>query len=137
MNIAYATQQEFDYLCVHDRHVSAEVLRQKIERQEILIGWDEDCPIGYLRFNYFWDEIPFMNLLFIEALYRGKGYGKALVQYWQQEMQKRNFKQVLTSTMSNESAQHFYRKLGYIDCGALLLPGEPLEIILRKEFFNE
>jgi GNAT superfamily N-acetyltransferase len=132
MKITYATRQEFDYLCLHDQHVSVEVLRQKIEGQEILVAWNADCPIGYLRFSYFWDEIPFMNLLFLEASYRGKGYGKALVQFWEQEMQKRSFKQVLTSTLSNESAQHFYRKLGYVDCGALLLPGEPLEIILLK-----
>jgi ribosomal protein S18 acetylase RimI-like enzyme len=132
MNIAYATQSEFDYLLTRDHHVSAEALRQKIERCEIIAVWDEGQPIGYLRFNYFWDEIPFMNLLFIEAPRRGKGYGQALVQFWEQEMQKHGFKQVLTSTMSNEAAQHFYRKLGYVDCGALLLPAEPLEIILLK-----
>jgi hypothetical protein len=43
------------------------------------------------------------------------------------------FTQVMTSTLSNEDAQHFYRKLGYRDVGALLLPDEPLEIILLKE----
>ena len=40
---------------------------------------------------------------------------------------------VLTSTLSNEQAQFFYRKNGYTDCGSLLLPEEPLEIILRKD----
>jgi len=41
---------------------------------------------------------------------------------------------VLTSTLSNEQAQHFYRKLGYKDCGCLLLESEPsLEIILCKK----
>ena len=48
-------------------------------------------------------------------------------------MEKAGFRQVLTSTLSNEQAQFFYRKHGYADCGALLLPGEPLEIILRKD----
>ena len=43
------------------------------------------------------------------------------------------FQRVLTSTLSSENAQFFYRKNGYVDCGSLLLPGEPLEIILRKE----
>ena len=37
------------------------------------------------------------------------------------------------STLSSEGAQFFYRKNGYLDCGSLLLPGEPLEIILLKE----
>lgn len=38
----------------------------------------------------------------------------------------------MTSTQSDETAQHFYRKLGYVDAGALLLQDEPLEIILTK-----
>ena len=39
---------------------------------------------------------------------------------------------VLTSTQANEFAQHFYRRLGYADVGAFALPGDPLELILRK-----
>ena len=42
-------------------------------------------------------------------------------------------RRVLTSTLSNERAQHFYRRLGYRDSGALLLPDEALEIILMKD----
>lgn len=47
-------------------------------------------------------------------------------------MAKKGCKTVMTSTMSDEQAQFFYRKIGYADCGSLLLPDEPLEIILRK-----
>ena len=39
---------------------------------------------------------------------------------------------MLTSTLADETAQHFYRKLGYRDTGSLLLPNEALEIILIK-----
>ena len=42
------------------------------------------------------------------------------------------YESVMTSTLSNEQAQFFYRRLGYTDCGSLLLPGEALEIIFRK-----
>ncbi len=38
----------------------------------------------------------------------------------------------MTSTMSNEGAQHFYRKLGCRYAGGLLLNDEPLEILLAK-----
>jgi hypothetical protein len=38
----------------------------------------------------------------------------------------------MTSTLANEGAQHFYRKLGYRDSGCLILEDEPLEILLTK-----
>ena len=31
-----------------------------------------------------------------------------------------------------EGAQHLYRRLGYVDSGALLLPDEAAELIFRK-----
>lgn len=43
----------------------------------------------------------------------------------------------MTSTLSNENAQHFYRKLGYRDSGGLLLPNEPLEIIFVKNLIMD
>lgn len=38
----------------------------------------------------------------------------------------------MTSTLSNEGAQHFYRKMGYTDIGGFLIHNEPLEILLIK-----
>ena len=52
--------------------------------------------------------------------------------YWENEMKQRGFKQLMTSTMSNEGAQYFYRKLGCRYAGGLLLNDEPLEILLAK-----
>ena len=51
---------------------------------------------------------------------------------WEQAMRARFHTAVFTSTQANEQAQFFYRKLGYQDCGALRLPNEPLEILMRK-----
>ena len=36
-------------------------------------------------------------------------------------------KMLLLSTQVDESAQYFYRKLGYVDCGGLLLNGTSFE----------
>ena len=69
-----------------------------------------------------------MNMLWIEEDYRKKGIGTRLVDFWEIEMQKRGNNQVMTSTLSDETAQHFYRKLEHQDCGSLLLPDEALEI---------
>ena len=52
-------------------------------------------------------------------------------------MARAGYREVLTSTLSDEQGQFFFRRGGYTDCGALLLPGEPLEIILRKELTEQ
>ena len=49
------------------------------------------------------------------------------------EMAKAGHRQALTSTQSNEQAQFFYRKIGYTECGALLLPKEALEMFFIKD----
>ena len=44
---------------------------------------------------------------------------------------------LMTSTQVDEDAQHFYRKLGYKDCGGFVIdvPGyeQPMEMIMIKE----
>lgn len=74
-----------------------------------------------------------MNLLMIEGNYRKMGYGRLLVEFWEEEMKKKGYKLVLTSSMSNENAQHFYRKLDYKDVGCLILEEEGLEVVFKKE----
>ena len=110
-----------------------EVISEKVERREILMLWHEERRRGLLRFGYFWDEIPFMNLLWVEEGSRSKGLGTRLIAFWEDEMRNLGHHTALTSTMSSERAQHLYRRLGYKDCGSLLMPDEPLEILLAKD----
>ena len=53
-------------------------------------------------------------------------------------MKQQGFKMALISTQVDESAQHFYRKLGYVDCGGITFHDtpfhQPMELFLRKVF---
>jgi ribosomal protein S18 acetylase RimI-like enzyme len=131
MLISYAEDADLSYLR-KDSHIKLKVLKSKIRAREVLIIKDLDKPFGWLRYGFLWDEIPFMNMLFLEEEYRMKGFGRKLVAFWEEEMKNNGFKIALTSSQSNEQAQHFYRKLGYTDAGSLLLPNEPLEILFKK-----
>lgn len=55
---------------------------------------------------------------------------------WENEMKAQGYKMTLVSTQVDEGAQHLYRKLGYIDCGGLVLNDtpfdQPMELFLRK-----
>ncbi len=133
MKIQFATiAQDFAYLKENDLHIPTETLRLKIERGEIFVIRIEGQTIGWLRYGYFWDLIPMMNLLSIKESYQRKGFGTKLIAFWERKMKERGYNQAMTSTLSDENAQHFYRKLGYKDAGSLLLPNEALEIIFIK-----
>lgn len=132
--IRYATIDDLNTLIKWDHHIARKELELSIQNKRVLVFYEDHHFVGWLRYNLFWDNTPFMNLLFILSPHQNKGYGTQLVQFWEKEMKQQGYSLVLTSTLSTETAQHFYRKLGYKDCGSLLLPNEPNELILLKDF---
>ncbi|MEV3976051.1 GNAT family N-acetyltransferase [Streptomyces sp. NPDC050698] len=133
VNIRVAAQTDLPFLRENDSHIADEELVSVVQRGRILVAEDSDNPIGWLRWGLFWDEIPFMNMLTVQSLNRGQGIGRALVTDWETQMRRAGYSTVLTSTLADESAQNFYRAMGYVDAGVLLLPGESSEIFLRRE----
>lgn len=59
------------------------------------------------------------------------------MEHWENEMRSQGYGMLLLSSRADEDAQHFYRRLGYKDCGGLLIdiPGyaQPMEIFFVKE----
>lgn len=133
MKIVYATESDYEYIRDRDHHILESLISTKIKQKEIFILRNaDDSRIGWLRYGYFWDNTPFMNMIWINEQHRGNGVGKQVVLFWENDMKQKGFDLVMTSTLSNEDAQHFYRKLGYRDAGCLLLRNEPLEILFTK-----
>ena len=119
IKIRYAENKDYLWLIENDKYISENVLNYKIENKEIFIVEKNSQIIGWLRYNLFWDNIPFMNMVNFLVEYRKKGLGAKLVKYWEEEMKQKSFKNVLTSTQLNEEAQHFFRKIGYKEIGGL------------------
>ena len=132
MKIRYAEYADIDILSEHDKHISKEELANSIRLRRIYIAEENGEFAGWLRYNLFWDNTPFMNMLYISEKFRCHGIGRKLVKFWEREMSKSGFRTIMTSTQSNEYAQHFYFKLGYEAAGGFRLDGEPYELILFK-----
>ena len=129
-----ATDSDLRFLREMDKHVSGEDQAQLVSLGRVMVAVVDggDIPVGCLRWGLFWDEVPFMNLLWVVPEWRGQGVGTALVEAWEAAQRAAGHTLVLTSTVSAETAQHFYRRLGYVDSGVLLLPDEAAELIFRK-----
>lgn len=133
MRIRIGNVEDIEIIGVMDKHISKDELENIINLKRVYILEEEDKFIGWLRYNLFWDNTPFMNMLYILEEYRGQGFGKLAVEVWEEEIKSLGYKTVLTSTASNEYAQHFYNKLGYKTIGGFTLGEDPFEIILSKE----
>ena len=128
-----AAEEDFDFIRTLDCHISDCELRRKIAAGRVLCVMDGERRCGVLRWGLFWDNTPFLNLIHLAEPFRRRGLGSRALAEWEDACRRAGYQLVLTSTLSNEEAQHFYRRLGYCDCGCLLLPGEPNELLLRKE----
>lgn len=131
-NIRYVKKGDKQFWFSLDNHLSAEEFEKKVRDKQGYVILENNRPIGILRYNLFWDNTPFCTLICIENAFRQKGYGKALMNFWEGEMHALGYDWLLVSTQSDENAQHFYRALGYQDCGCLIAPNQPMELFLSK-----
>ena len=140
IEIRYVQESDWEFWRSLDKHVTQTAFLHKVSDRQGYVLLAAGRPVGLLRYNLFWDEIPFCNLLILEEAYRGQGYGTQLRAHWEGDMAAQGYRLVLTSTQTDEQAQHFYRKLGYRDCGGLLLDlppyEQPMELFLRKGLEN-
>lgn len=119
-----------------DGHLPEDGFEEKVRNRQAYVCIEDGKIIGVLRYNLFWDLIPFCNLLYVDSDYRRQGYGKRLMAHWEEEMNAAGCGMVMVSTQVDEDVQHFYRKLGYKDSGGFVvdIPGyeQPMELIMIK-----
>jgi GNAT superfamily N-acetyltransferase len=132
MTIRTAVMADLPVLAGYDRHVSEQELENLVRLGRVTIAEADGEFLGWLRWNLFWDNTPFLNLLYPLEPYRGMGYGRELMNHWEARMLDLGFDRVMTSTASDEYAQHFYRKLGYSAIGGFTPFGDPYELIFSK-----
>jgi len=131
--IKYVSEEDKSFWFTLDS-MSEKELELKIRDKRGYVISDSDKPIGVMRYNLMWDYIPFLTLIHLADDYHGKGFGKQAMLYWENEMRELGCDMVITSTQVDEQAQHFYRKLGYVDKGGFFFDDQPQEMFMVKVF---
>lgn len=136
MELRFMTPQDEAFVMRIDTHVNEAAFQNRVLTRSGFVLWEGEQPVGLMHHCILWDNLPFLNLLYVLENQRGRGFGTQAMADWEREMKKRGYKMVLISTQADESAQHFYRKLGYVDCGGLIFHNtpfdQPTELFFRK-----
>lgn len=136
MIVKYMEQKDKDFVMRIDKHVHAVGYRWRVDTKTGYVLWENDVPIGIMHYTVLWDNLPFLNCIFVLEPYRKKGFASQALAFWEEDMKRQGYKMTLISTQADEEAQHIYRKLGYIDCGGLVFHhtpfDQPMELFFRK-----
>lgn len=136
MQIRVAADCDKEFMMSIDRHMDDIGFANRVFTKSGYVIWEGNQRIGIMTHCVLWDNLPFMNLIFIREEYRGRGFAKQAILSWENEMKEQGYKMTLISTQADEGAQHLYRKLGYIDCGGLVFHDtpfdQPMEMFFRK-----
>ena len=125
--IRYVSENDKAFWLSLDEHLRASEFELKVRDKRGYIIGDSDRPVGLMRYNLMFDNTPFLTLIYLKEAYRGKGFGRQAMLFWEDEMRGLGYKMVMTSTQVDEDAQHFYRKLGYMDRGGIFFDNTPFE----------
>lgn len=136
MEAKHVERKDQEFWMRVDKHADEVGFLNRVYTQTGYVLWEGDCPVGVMWYCVLWDNLPFLNFLFVKEEYRGNGFAAKAIKDWEQEMKKLGYKMLLISTQVDESAQGLYRKLGYVDCGGLLFDHtpfeQPMELFMRK-----
>jgi len=88
MNIRTAGPGDLPALSRLDRHIAPQELETSVRLGRVLVAEGKGGLAGWLRWNLFWDNTPFLNLLFVLEGRRGTGVGRALAERWEWEMRQ-------------------------------------------------
>lgn len=134
MTIRTAVPADLDGIRNYDRHIPAARLEDCIRRRQVVVLEDNGKILGVLRWNLFWQSLPFLDLIFLDDALRGQGWGTEMMALWEINMAEQGFRHVLLSTQEDETSKFFYEKLGYTLCGDFLPPDQDArELMYRKE----
>ena len=133
LEIRYVQRNDKEFWYHLDHHLPEKEFENKVREKRGYIISENGTPIGLLRYNLLWDNMPFCTMLFVDWDYQKKGYGKRLMDHWENDMKSQGYDVLLVSTQVDEEAQCFYRKMGYRDCGCIILDQQPMEMFLMKK----
>jgi GNAT superfamily N-acetyltransferase len=133
--VRFAGPELLEWCVVSDSYVTEQVIRHKIVNDEIIIAELDGEPIGYLRLEYLWSNIPYIGVIFVLEDYRNEGIGQKILAYLEEFLRSRGHDVLYSSSHANEPGpQAWHRSVGFVESGIIsgLNEGGIGEIIFRK-----
>ena len=132
--VRFATLDDLDFVA-RDHYVPTEVVRRKIEQQEVIVAERRGSPVGYARLEYLWSRVPYIALIWVLPEHRRQGAGKAMLRFMEDYLRENGHQQLFSSSTVDEAEpQAWHRHVGFEECGLIggINDGGVGEVFFRK-----
>ncbi len=113
------------------------IIEKAIEREEIILTFNNEETTGLLwvELNGTFGKYPYLHMLLVKESHQGKGIGKLLLKYFEEDLTSEYHKVFLMVADQNEKAKAIYLKSGYKQVGILedFYANGITEILMRKD----
>lgn len=86
IEIRYVKEEDKVFWYTLDKHLPEQEFIKKVSDKRGYVLLEDNKPVGLLRYNLFWDNTPFCTMLFVDWNCHKNGYGRKLMEYWEEDM---------------------------------------------------
>ena len=94
LEIKYVEDSDKKFWYSLDKHLPEVEFNKKVRDKQGYVLFNDGIAVGVLRYNLFWDNTPFCTMLFVDWSQQKNGYGRALMQFWEEDMKKQGISTV-------------------------------------------
>jgi GNAT superfamily N-acetyltransferase len=132
--VRFATLDDLVFI-QQDLHIRTEILRRKIEWQEVVVAGLNEKRVGYTLLEYLWSKVPYIALIYVLPEHRRQGIGKAMLSYIEEFLLSKGHDALYSSSQADEpEPQAWHRRQGFEECGIIagINAGGVGEVFFRK-----
>ncbi len=134
ISVRFATPADLTFV-QQDTYIPADVVKRKIEWQEVIVAQRDGEMVGYAWFEYLWSLVPYIALIHVLPEHRRRGAGKAMLRFIEEYVRGRGSATLYSSSQVNEpEPQAWHRHVGFEECGIIagINPDGSGEVFFRK-----
>lgn len=129
-----ATESDLGFVS-QDGYLPAAVVKRKVRDSDVFVACRNGEPVGYLRLEWLWSKLPYIELIRVLEPHRRGGVGRTLLAHAEAEALGRGHSALYSSSQADEpEPQAWHRRMGFVECGLLagLNEGGVGEVFFRK-----
>ncbi|MEO0557787.1 MAG: GNAT family N-acetyltransferase [Bacteroidota bacterium] len=129
-----ATESDLRFVS-QDGDLPDPVVRRKVGDGDVYVAFRGGEPVGYLRLEWLWSKLPYIERIFVLRPHRRAGVGRALLAHVEAEAASQGHAVLYSSSQADEAEpQAWHRRVGFEECGLLagLNEGGIGEVFFRK-----